>query len=96
MQQPDMQEKLRAEIRQAFKANNGNLSYEVILNLEYLGMVVSEILRKYPPLPFLDRECTISSDSDGYKLKTFSDFAIPKGMPIIVPIFSIHRDPKVK
>lgn len=90
-----MQEKLRTELRQALKANNGTLSYEVILNMEYLGMVISEVLRKYPPLPFLDRECTIPVDSDGYKITQYSTFVIPKGMPVIIPIFSIHRDPKV-
>lgn len=90
--QPDIQEKLRTELRQALKSNNGYLTYEAILNLEYLGMVISEVLRKYPPLPFLDRECT---NPVGFELSKYSHFTIPKGMPIIIPIFSIHRDPEV-
>lgn len=45
----------------------------------------------YPPLPFLERECTIE-----YDLKPFSiDFKIPTGMPIFVPVHAIHRDPNV-
>lgn len=90
-----MQDKLRAEIRHALKSNNDTLSYETILNMEYLGMVISEVLRKYPPLPFLDRECTIPISSGGYRLSKYSHFVMPKGMPVVIPIFSIHRDPKV-
>lgn len=57
-------------------------------------MVISEVLRLYPPLPFLDRECTVPSGDD-YSLAPESHFRIPKGMPVVIPIFSMHRDPQV-
>lgn len=46
----------------------------------------------YPPLPYLDRICT---NEEGYSLDPYDNFIIPKGMPIVIPIFSIHRDPMV-
>lgn len=52
----------------------------------------SEMLRMYPPLPFLDRICT---NDEGYSLEPYDNYVIPKGLPILIPIFSIQRDPKV-
>lgn len=54
-----------------------------------------EILRMYPPLPFLDRECTVPADEKGYALDPYTDFVIPRGMPVLIPVYAIHRDPKV-
>jgi len=54
-------------------------------------MVIQETLRMYPSLPFLDRAC---NEEKGYSLEPFSDFVIPKGMPIIIPVHAIQRDPK--
>lgn len=56
-------------------------------------MYFIEILRMYPSLPFLDRECTAENE---YDLRPFGvDFQIPKGMPIYIPAYSLHRDPNV-
>lgn len=50
----------------------------------------------YPPLPFLDRECTVPDHSEGYDLKPYSiDFKIPKGMSVIIASRAIHLDPNV-
>lgn len=50
----------------------------------------------YPPLAFLDRECTLPADSDGYDLRPFSiDFKIPDRMSVFIPVRSIHLDPTV-
>lgn len=38
--QPGIQKRLRAEIKEALIKSNGNLSYEDILNMQYLHMVV--------------------------------------------------------
>lgn len=53
---------------------------------------LTETLRMYPPITFLDRKCT---NRDGYSLKPYDDFIVPYRMPIIIPIYAIHRDPKV-
>ncbi|KAG4067639.1 hypothetical protein HA402_005411 [Bradysia odoriphaga] len=88
---PDIQKQLRAEIKETLTKSNGNLNYEDIQNMNYLNMVVQEILRMYPSLPFLDRVCNATN---GYSLEPFDDFVIPKGMQIIVPIYAIQRDSK--
>lgn len=56
--------------------------------LPYLDMVVSETLRKYPPLPFLDRVAV----SD-YKVPG-TDLVIEKGTPLYIPMFGLHYDPE--
>lgn len=52
-------------------------------------MVISETLRKWPPAPFSDRECTKDYEcemGDGKK------FTIKKGQVINLPFYSIQRD----
>lgn len=36
-----MQERIRSEIKETLAKNNGNLTYDSVLNMEYLGMVLS-------------------------------------------------------
>lgn len=93
---PDLQERLRQEINEAFLQENGTLSYETITTLEYLGMVVDEVLRLYPVLPFLDRQHkTPSTENTGFSLKPHYNYTLPDDMPVYLPIFGIQRDPKV-
>lgn len=58
------------------------------MTLPYLDMVVSESLRKYPPLPFLDRVTTAE-----YKVPN-SDLVLEKGTPIYIPMLGMHYDPE--
>lgn len=85
---PEMQTKLRNEINQALKKNNGKITYEMITDLQYLDMVLSETLRKYPTLPFIDRKTT-----KNYKIEE-TGLVIEKGTPIIIPMLGLHYDPK--
>lgn len=48
-----------------------------------------ETLRKYAPLPLLNRKCV-----KDYKVAD-SDFVIKKGTPVIIPIFGLQRDPEI-
>lgn len=59
--------------------------------MEYMHMVFLETIRLYPILPFLDRKCTAD---EGYSLEPFLPFTIPKGMPVIIPTYALHRDPQ--
>jgi len=88
---PELQKRLRAEIKQVLIKSNDNIGYDDIQNMEYLNMVVQESLRMYPTSPILERVCT---DEKGYSLEPFDNFVIPKGMPIIVPIHALQSDPK--
>ncbi|XP_051155406.1 cytochrome P450 6k1-like [Leptopilina boulardi] len=84
----EMQLKLRAEINEAIKKNNGQITYEITSDLEYLDMFISEILRMYPTLPFVDRKTT-----KNYKIEK-TGLVIEKGTPILIPMLGFHYDPK--
>ncbi|XP_043284585.1 cytochrome P450 9e2-like [Venturia canescens] len=89
----EVQAKLRNEIDSVLAETHGNVTYEVIKQMQYLDAVVSETLRLYPINLFLERVCTKS-----FELPP----ALPGGKPITIepgqnvwfPTFSVHRDPK--
>jgi cytochrome P450 family 6 len=51
-------------------------------------LYIAETLRKYPPVPFLTRECT-----KGYTIPG-TDVTLEKGMLVVIPVLGIHKDPK--
>ncbi|KXJ70812.1 hypothetical protein RP20_CCG022414 [Aedes albopictus] len=92
---PEIQQRLREEIRNCIQKHGQNLPYECLVNeMPYLGMVISEAARLYPVLPFIERQCSLPAGATGYKLDPFHDFVVPNKMPVLVPIYAIHRDPK--
>ncbi|XP_037945099.1 cytochrome P450 6g1-like [Teleopsis dalmanni] len=91
---PELQKRLRTEICEALIAENGKISYENIQSLKYLGMVVDEILRMYPVVPFLDREFSKTKDESDFTLQPHHSFALPNGMPVYIPVYAIQHDPK--
>lgn len=54
---PDIQTKLRSEIEEVMEKTNGKPTYDLLKNMEYMDAVISEVLRLYALLPFLDRVC---------------------------------------
>lgn len=90
----DIQMRLRNEIKEMLLRFDGKITYEAVSNpseLPYLHQVVNETFRMYPVLPALDRECI---EPEGVSLEPFSDFKIPFGMPILIPIYGLERDEK--
>ncbi|XP_060831919.1 cytochrome P450 6k1-like [Bombus pascuorum] len=85
---PDIQKTLRAEIHDALAKTDGKITYDMIMTLPYLDMVISETLRKYPPLAFLNR-VTLAN----YKVPN-SDLVIEKGTPIFISMMGSHHDPR--
>ncbi|XP_059470470.1 uncharacterized protein LOC132193665 [Neocloeon triangulifer] len=83
---PEVQEQLRDEIDAAL--SEGPLSYESVIGMKYLDMVVSESLRKYPPAVGTDRTCI-----KNYKVPG-TDSIIEAGTTLSVPIYPLHRDPE--
>ncbi|GAB6026265.1 hypothetical protein CHUAL_012471 [Chamberlinius hualienensis] len=83
---PECQQKLKDEIDQAI-AKHGELTTDVILNLPYLEMVISETLRMYPPAVRLERLCVRD-----YQL---GDIFIPKGCMVAAGVYAIHYDPEI-
>ncbi|XP_037928469.1 probable cytochrome P450 6t1 [Teleopsis dalmanni] len=88
---PICQIRLRKEITEMLHDSNNSPTYDSINQMPYLRMVVDEVLRLYPPTAFLDRCCTAEK---GYSLAPYSNFTIPKGMPIYISVLGLHRDEK--
>ena len=55
---PDVQDKLLLEVDEALGTCNDKITYEVLLGLKYMDMVVSESLRKWPNSVATDRVST--------------------------------------
>ncbi|KPJ12395.1 Cytochrome P450 9e2 [Papilio machaon] len=90
---PDVQNRLLDEIKQHEVRNGGTLDYNSIQNMNYLDMVVSEVLRKWPPAIGLDRQCLMDYNLGRPNKDATEDFIIRKGQTVSVPVWAIHRDP---
>ncbi|XP_055606186.1 probable cytochrome P450 6d5 [Uranotaenia lowii] len=85
---PEMQKKVQREIKQCTVPCLGKLTYENLHEIKYLECCILETLRKYPALPYLNRECTKDYQIPGTQVE------ITKGTPLVLPILGVHRDPK--
>lgn len=88
---PDIQEKLFVEIDCIKKELNGSpLTYETIPKMKYLDMVVSEALRRWCPIPFLERTC-----NRPYVLENADEkVKLQAGDGIFIPTYALHMDEK--
>ncbi|XP_049825855.1 probable cytochrome P450 6a20 [Aethina tumida] len=84
----DLQNKMRQEIREVLKNHDGKLTYEAVKDMELMGRVVDETLRKYPAISMIPRECTKDYQIPG------TDVTIEKGTSIVISTLGIHRDPE--
>lgn len=82
---PDVQERVREEIREAVR-EQGALDYETVMKrLQYLEQVMNETLRLYPPgLTFVTRRAEQDFDYEGINFKA--------GTCFMVPLYQIQRD----
>ncbi|KAF2899557.1 hypothetical protein ILUMI_06631 [Ignelater luminosus] len=89
---PDVQDKLRKEVDEALKKSNGDITYEVLMGMKYLDMVVAETLRKWPPFVLVDRRAVkpfrIEPEKPGEKA-----FVVEPGTICAFPVYSIQRNP---
>ncbi|XP_066238282.1 cytochrome P450 3A12-like [Saccopteryx leptura] len=81
---PDVQQKLQEEIDATFP-NRAPPTYDAVVQMEYLDMVLNETLRMYPIAGRLERVCKKDVEINGV--------FIPKGTVVMVPVFSLHHDP---
>ncbi|KAK9752570.1 Cytochrome P450 [Popillia japonica] len=90
---PDIQKKLQDEIDDTLIECNGKLTYEALLKMKYMDMVICETLRKWPAAIATDRVCskpfTIEPVNPGEK-----PVHLKPGEVVFIPINGIHRDPK--
>ncbi|XP_065092307.1 probable cytochrome P450 6d4 [Ochlerotatus camptorhynchus] len=87
-QNSDVMKKLQTEIDETLAKSNGEITYDVLKQMQYLDMCVKETLRKYPGLPILNRECTVD-----YKVPEL-DVTIRKGTQVVIPLFAYSMDEK--
>ncbi|XP_051017134.1 cytochrome P450 3A9-like isoform X1 [Acomys russatus] len=81
---PDVQKKLQDKIDDALP-NKAPATYDALVQMEYLDMVVNETLRLYPVGGRLERICKKDVEINGV--------FIPKGTIVMVPTFALHKDP---
>ncbi|KAK3925060.1 putative cytochrome P450 6a23 [Frankliniella fusca] len=90
---PDVQDKVRAEVERVLAKHNGNITYEALGELTYMEQVIDETMRLYPALANITR--VVNED---YVLPTTTadgkPAVLPKGIKVIIPTFALHRDPE--
>ncbi|XP_005413827.1 PREDICTED: cytochrome P450 3A14-like isoform X2 [Chinchilla lanigera] len=82
---PDVQKKLQQEIDTALP-NKALPTFDTLVGMEYLDMVVNEALRLYPVANRLERVCKKDVQINGT--------VIPKGTTVMIPAFALHWDPE--
>ncbi|XP_076416756.1 LOW QUALITY PROTEIN: cytochrome P450 3A13-like [Peromyscus maniculatus bairdii] len=82
---PNVQKKLQNEI-DAVLPNKAPATYEALVEMEYLDMVLNESMRIYPVATRVNRLSEKDAEINGV--------FIPKGTEVVIPIFVLHRNPK--
>ncbi|XP_037057665.1 cytochrome P450 3A31 [Peromyscus leucopus] len=82
---PDIQKKLQEEIDETLP-NKASPSYDKVMEMEYLDMVLNETLRLYPIANRLERVCKQDVEMDGV--------FFPKGSIAMIPVYALHHDPQ--
>ncbi|NXX47805.1 CP3AL protein, partial [Tricholaema leucomelas] len=80
---PDVQQKLLEEIDTVLP-NKAPLTYETVMQMEYLDMAMNETLRLYPIGGRLERTCKKDVEIHGV--------TIPKGTVVMIPPYILHRN----
>ncbi|XP_045535829.1 cytochrome P450 9e2 [Papilio machaon] len=92
---PDVQERLVQEIKENVMQDKDNtIDYNAIQRMKYLDMVVSEVLRLWPPAPVADRKAARDYNLGRPNSTAQEDYIIRKGETVQIPIWAFHRDPK--
>ncbi|XP_037953932.1 probable cytochrome P450 6a18 [Teleopsis dalmanni] len=89
-QHEEIQNKMREEVTEVLAKHNNQLSYECIKELTYVDQVISETLRHYTIVPFLQRQA-----ENEYIVPDNPKFIIEKGGLVIIPSSSFHHDPEL-
>ncbi|ODM91133.1 Cytochrome P450 9e2 [Orchesella cincta] len=84
----DVQERLYKEVKSIMDANGGNLTYDGVLEMNYLDMFVNETLRMFPPAAKTVRSCVKDYQIPG------TQTVIKKGSIVTMPVYGIHSDSK--
>ncbi|XP_066909371.1 probable cytochrome P450 6a14 [Halyomorpha halys] len=85
---PEIQDKVHKEVVDVLKKHKGDITWEGLAEMKYVETVITETLRKYPPVISVSRQSVRP-----YKIPN-SDLELPEGSVVVMPIYSIHHDPK--
>lgn len=83
---PDVQQKLQEEVDATFP-DKAPPTYEALVQMEYLDMVLNETLRIFPIAGRIERICKKDVEVNGV--------FIAKGTTVVVPLFVLHNDPEL-
>ncbi|KAH9481617.1 Cytochrome P450 monooxygenase 91 [Psilocybe cubensis] len=95
---PDVQEKLRQELRDAKLVQDGDLAYDQLVSLPYLDAVCRETLRMYPPFSMVQRTTRqdvvlpLSKPIRGLDGKEMSEIPVPNNTNIIIGVMASNRN----
>ncbi|KAK1886394.1 Cytochrome P450 3A40 [Dissostichus eleginoides] len=81
---PHIMKRLQEEVDSTFP-NKGPVEYQALMEMGYLDGVINESLRLYPIAPRLERVAKATVEING--------LVIPKDMVVMVPTWTLHRDP---
>ncbi|XP_050306003.1 cytochrome P450 4d2-like [Anthonomus grandis grandis] len=85
-ERPDIQKSIRDELKEIIGSDRDRpLTYSDLHNMTYLELVVKEILRIKPPVPFIARQLTQDVK--------YKDHIIPKDTMISLFLYGMNRDP---
>ncbi|XP_068905352.1 cytochrome P450 6a2-like isoform X1 [Tenebrio molitor] len=87
-QNRELQRKVREEIHKNLGRDLSKYAYEDLIALPNLDKVVKETMRKYPPLPMLNRICVKPYRVPG------TEVVIEEGTPVIISLLGLQRDPE--
>ncbi|XP_074055589.1 cytochrome P450 3A4-like [Macrotis lagotis] len=82
---PEIQEKLQKEIDEVLTTKE-SVTYDALVQMEYLDMVISENLRLFPIAGRIERVAKKTVEING--------LTIPKGTVVMAPPFVLHRNPE--
>ncbi|NWX16379.1 CP3AO protein, partial [Aegotheles bennettii] len=82
---PDVQQKLLEEIDTVLP-NKAPLTYDAMMQLEYLDMAVNETLRLFPLGGRIERACKRDVEINGV--------TIPKGTVVMIPPYTLQHNPE--
>lgn len=85
---PDVQERLYADICETLAKNNDELTFDALSGMKYLENVFLETLRVHSPVLYLAKQCT--RDYALPKIGNNSPVTIKPGTSVLIPVRALH------
>ncbi|XP_017488134.1 PREDICTED: probable cytochrome P450 308a1 isoform X2 [Rhagoletis zephyria] len=88
---PLVQKRVQQEIDEVLARHGGDICYDAIQEMSYLGATLYETLRLYPPMMALLKHCTKEFELPAQSMGGKS-FKVPVGMVFVIPVKGVHYD----